>query len=67
MPCNIPIFPTDIILRDESSIQATDIGSIPVRIHAKGKSLSVALQDLMQTATIAPAESAHITVLNDFP
>ena len=67
VPCDIPIFPTDIILRDESSIQATDVGSIPVRIHVEGKSSSVALQDLMRAATIAPAESAHITVLDDFP
>ena len=67
VPCDIPIFPTDIILCDESSIQATDVGSIPVHIHAEGKSSSVALQDLMRTATIAPAESAHITVLDDFP
>ena len=50
--CDIPLFPTDIILHDENSIQATDVGSIPVRIHAKGKSSSAALQDLMQTATI---------------
>ena len=67
VPYYIPIFPTDIILCDESSIQATDIGSIPVRIHADGKSLSVVLQDLMWTATITPAKLAHITVLDDFP
>ena len=65
VPCDIPIFPTDIIPHDESSIQATDVGSIPVHIHAEGKSLSMALQDLMWTATITLAELAHITVLDD--
>jgi hypothetical protein len=62
MPRNISsLFPTDIILRNKS-IQAIDIGSIPVCIYAKGKSSSVALQDIMQTATITPAESAHMHI-----
>lgn len=56
---------TSSVTRDESSIQATDVGSILARIHADGKSSSAASQDFMRTATITPAESAHITVLDE--
>jgi hypothetical protein len=69
MPCNISfLFPTDIILYDES-IQAIDVGSIPIHIHTEEKSSSVALQDIMQTVTITPAElmHMHITVVIIIP
>jgi hypothetical protein len=68
VPCDISLFPIDIILHEESSIQAIDVGSIPICIHVEGKSLSMALQDVMQIATITPAAKLvhmHITALDE--
>jgi len=39
--------PMDVILSDNSTIQATGVGCISVRMHAKGKSLPAVLQDVL--------------------
>ena len=39
--------PMDIVLGDDSAIQATGASRIPILMHAKGKSLPAVLQDVL--------------------
>ena len=39
--------PMDIVLSDDSTIQATGVGRISVHMHAEGKSLPMVLQDVL--------------------
>jgi len=39
--------PMDVILGDDSAIQATGVGRISIRMHAEGKSLPTVLQDIL--------------------
>ena len=39
--------PMDVVLGDDSAIQATSAGRIPVLMHAEGKSLPAVLQDVL--------------------
>jgi len=41
------INPMDVVLSNNSTIQATGVGRISVRMHAKGKSSPVVLQDIL--------------------